>query len=467
MTPILFYTSIPRSFRTTLIGHLYKLASVYPVVLLSEDLDQFTEEIVKNKKLFPKLEEIIPIHQHTGEKRSLLAKNKELATIAREVIEKYRPRIVITANDLYLFEMYLFREAGKIGAAKICLQAGLAADSTKTPKWLELIEAELNYPKYLPLFLRRGVIKLRKIIGHFLYYWLLPLLNLQKPFFGRSSYILRRDESGMREADYQAVFNDKEWSLYRKSGVPEKKLLVLPHPLITDKRFFNHFLTSPLQVTGASDRRVALIVLPGDIEVSVRRNFTFVPNERRLENWKKLLHIIDGSLPDWKIVISTHPATKNYELLKTELESVSPKIEMLELNGPVESYLKSAEAIIGFPPSLSTLLFAASLQYPRKPIFSLDPYRELMGDYYKDFPGIDYTTSKIDLEEKLKALHSGKYKKRAHGLIPLEISRSKRLPPSTESGSLTGLTHEGFKNSIELVQHVLDQNPSHSRPIVT
>ena len=118
MPPLLFYTSVPRSFRTTLIGHLYKLASVYPVVLLSEDLDQFTEEIVKNKKLFPKLEEIIPIHQHTGEKRSLLAKNKELATIAREVIEKYRPRIVITANDLYLFEMYLFREAGKIAPLK-------------------------------------------------------------------------------------------------------------------------------------------------------------------------------------------------------------------------------------------------------------------------------------------------------------------------------------------------------------
>lgn len=440
---ILFYTSVPRSFRTTLIGHLYKLASEHAVVLLSEELDQFTEEIIKNKKLFPKLETIIPVHQHTGERKSLFTKNRELAALARSVIEEYKPSLVITANDLYLFEMYLFREAKKANAVKICIQAGLAADPLRTPKWLELIDAELHYPKYLPLFLRRGIIKMRKLIGHGLYHWLLPLLNFQKPFFGKSSYILRRDESGMRDADFQAVFNEREWEIYHRSGVPERKLVLLPHPLVTDKKFFDHFLASPLQPMSSTEK-TALIVLPGDIEVSVRRNFTFISNERRLENWRKLLQIIQSNLPDWEIVISTHPATKNYDRLKDELESVSPKVKMLELNGPVESYLKSAEAIIGFPPSLSTLLFAASLQYPKKPILSLDPYRELMGDYYKDFPGIDYTTSKIDLEEKLKLIHSGKYKKTA-----------------------PKLTHQGFKNSIGLVQYVLDQNPGHSRPRVT
>lgn len=433
---ILFYTSIPRSFRTTLIGHLYKLASEYPVVLLSEDLDEFTEEIVKNKKLFPKLEAIIPVHQHTGEEKNLLTKNRVLATLARNLVEEYKPELIVTANDLYLFEMYLFREAKKVNAVNLCIQAGLAADPMRTPKWLTLMDAYLGYPKYLPLFLRIGIIKVRKILGHALYYWLLPLLNFQKPFFGKSSYILRRDESGMRDADYQAVWSDREWHLYHKSGVPEKKLMILPHPLLTNKKFYDHFLSSPLQATVSTGDKTALLLLPGEIEVSVRRNFTFISNEKRLENWKKIVQLIEANLPDWKIVISTHPATKSYDLLKSELESVSPRVEMIERNGPVESYLKSAEVVIGLPPSLSTLLFAAFLQYPKKPILSLDLYRELMGDYYKDFPGMDYITSKIELEEKLKLIHAGKYKKQPS-------------PPAH------GLTRESFKNIIELVQYAL------------
>ena len=57
-----------------------------------------------------------------------------------------------------------------------------------------------------------------------------------------------------------------------------------------------------------------------------------------------------------------------------------------------------------------------------------------MGDYYKDFPGIDYVTSKITLEEKLKLIRSGKYKK--------------QIPK---------LTQESFKNTIELIQYALKE----------
>jgi len=57
---IIFYTSTPRNFRTTLIGYLYEICQVYPVILLCEELDFETEEILRNKELFPKLEKIIP-----------------------------------------------------------------------------------------------------------------------------------------------------------------------------------------------------------------------------------------------------------------------------------------------------------------------------------------------------------------------------------------------------------------------
>lgn len=44
---VLFYTGAPRAFRTTLIGHLYEIYQVYPIVILSEELDLETESVLK------------------------------------------------------------------------------------------------------------------------------------------------------------------------------------------------------------------------------------------------------------------------------------------------------------------------------------------------------------------------------------------------------------------------------------
>lgn len=238
----------------------------------------------------------------------------------------------------------------------------------------------------------------------------------------------------MRDADYQAVFNEQQHEFYKQAGVPEKKLLILPHPLITGKKIFDNFLSLPFQTEIKEKQKTILVLLPGDIETTFRKNLSLISSERRISNWKKIFQVIQSILPDRKIIISTHPATKNVEVLKHELESISPKIKMLELNGPVEEHMKTAEIIIGLPPSLSTLLFAVSLQYPKKPIISLDPQRELMGDYYKNFPGIDYIVNSTDLKEKLKLIKSDKYRKQK-----------------------TRLTEGGFKNTIELIQYALGE----------
>ena len=74
---VIFYTSIPRLFRTTLIGHLYEIAQVYPVILLSEKLDSETERALKNKDLFPKLEKIIPVQQYRKERATFWNKYKD------------------------------------------------------------------------------------------------------------------------------------------------------------------------------------------------------------------------------------------------------------------------------------------------------------------------------------------------------------------------------------------------------
>ena len=44
---VLFYTNTLRAFRSNLIGYLYEICQLYPVILLSEKLDPKTEKIIK------------------------------------------------------------------------------------------------------------------------------------------------------------------------------------------------------------------------------------------------------------------------------------------------------------------------------------------------------------------------------------------------------------------------------------
>jgi len=67
---VLFYSNIPGYFRSTLIWYLYEISQAYTTVLLSEKLDEKSEKLIRNKELFPHLVEIIPVHQHTGQKRN-------------------------------------------------------------------------------------------------------------------------------------------------------------------------------------------------------------------------------------------------------------------------------------------------------------------------------------------------------------------------------------------------------------
>ena len=100
---VLFYTSIPRSFQTTLIGNLYEICQIYPVILLSEELDLEIKKILQNKELFPKLEGIVLVEQWTGRKMNPFFKNYYFYNLAKRIIRKYKPDIVITGNDVYPF----------------------------------------------------------------------------------------------------------------------------------------------------------------------------------------------------------------------------------------------------------------------------------------------------------------------------------------------------------------------------
>lgn len=116
---VLFYTDDLRVFRATHIGHLYEISQRYPTILLSEKLDLETERIINDKKLFPKLEKIIPVNQYFWKRQNFLAEvkqNAKLYKLAKEVFQKYRPDVLITPTDIHsLFELYLFRFAKRGG----------------------------------------------------------------------------------------------------------------------------------------------------------------------------------------------------------------------------------------------------------------------------------------------------------------------------------------------------------------
>ena len=438
---VLFYTSIPRSFRTTLIGYLYEISQVYPTILLSEKLDSETEKALLNKEFFPKLENIIPVQQFTGRKKNLFSKNIYFYKLAKKVVKEYKPDIVIAINDVYPFEMYLMRFSQKIKSLNIALQPSNVASSEVTEKWVDLINAYLRFSNSLPLWLRLFIVKCRKYFGHFLYYWFLPITVGEKPFFGKSSYILRKGNSGMRDADYQIVFSKRDYDIYLKDGVPAEKLYILSHPLARKtKEFFKKVYFNKFKKY-KGDTKVIRLMLPEDTVLGFKKeNYSLISKKEREKEWIETVKSISQFLPEWKIYIKPHSDTKNFNQIKEKLESLSKNIEVVNSQEPADKYIEMADAIIGLPLSSSTTLFTASLQCPEKPILSLDFHQEILGDYYKDFEGIEYIDSEKNFINILKLIRDNKYKKK-QGELKKEELREKE-----------------FLNTVELLEYLFQKN---------
>ncbi len=424
MKKILFYTGISRTFRATLIGHLYEIAQVHPVVLLSEELDQETEKVLRNKTLFPKLEKIVPIRQ---------SKNIYSLKLAKNVLEQEKPDIVIVPSDMNsLFELYLMRFAERKNILKIAIQIANLPDSMITAKRIDLVNAYLRFPSLFPLRLRLSLVRCRKYLRHFFCYWILPLTVGEKPFFGKSSHILRKGKSGMRDADYQIVFSKRDYEIFQREGVPAEKLHILSHPKARNKDFFERVYLNKFKKYKENTKIVGLM-LPTEVEFGFKRNnYSLIPIEEREKKWMETIKLISQILSGWEIYIKPHPGTKNINRIKGRLETISKDIKVANPQEPVDKCLAIADVIIELPLSASNSLFTASLQYPKTPIISLDFFDELFGDFYKDFEGIKY----IDTEEKfiniLRLIRDDQYHKK----------------PKTK------LEPEGFPSIIELLKHL-------------
>ncbi|MCK4781639.1 hypothetical protein KAS79_01795 [Candidatus Parcubacteria bacterium] len=415
---VLFYTNNLRSFRASLIGHLFEIAQVYPTILLSEELDSETETAVKNKELFPKLEKIIPVRQFTGPEMNLFDRNKHFYRLAEEIIKEYKPDVVILGSDMqFIFELYLARFAKETNALVLSMQALYTFnDIVIQTKWVDLTNAYLRFPLFLPLWFRLFLVKCRKYFGHFLYYWILPILAREKPFFGKSSFILRKGLHGMRDADYQIVFSKRDYltfrNVYLKYGVPVEKLYILSHPLAREIReFFERVYFSKFREykKDENNTKIIAIMLPETKIGFKRKDYSLIPGEKKEKVWLEIIESINQIFPEYKIFIKPHPDNKNIKRIKEKFESISDNIKVVNPQEPADKYIEIADIVIGLPLSASSTLFTASLQCPGKPIISLDFHKELLGDVYQNFNGIAYIDNKDKFLNLLKLIRDNRY----------------------------------------------------------
>ena len=408
---MLFYTHAPRAFRSTLIGYLYEISQVYPTILLSEKLDNGTEKIIKNKKLFPKLEQIIPVRQYTGPKMNLFSKNKYLCKFAKKIIEKYKPDIVISATDMCIFDLYLMRFAKEKKSVNIIIPPSSAMEMKQIELFTDLANLYLRTPIFLPYWIRYFIIKFRKYLGHFHYYWILPLISRQLPFIGKSSYILKKGKSGMRDSNYCIVFAKRDYNIYLNDGVKEKKLYILSHPLARSRtrEFFKKTLLSSIK--NNSGTKVITLMLPSE-EIGFRlSDYSLISKEEVLKVRIEVVKLIIKILKGWKIFIKPHPDVKNFKKVRKIFESISDIITVVDPSESAERYIEIGDVIVGLPCSASTTLFTASLQCIQKPIISLDFYHEFSGDVYKDFEGIEYIDNKQKFIEILNLIRDDVYQR--------------------------------------------------------
>ncbi len=396
---ILFYTHIPRAFRSTFIGYLFDVCQTYSTILLSEELDKKIRALLEDKTLFPKLEKIIPVNRGDYLKVKPFTKNKYLSNLAKQTLYEYKPDVVITG--LYtLFEFYLMRFAKREKILRISLQSAIITYKSQTSLLNDLMNAETRFPRWIPLKLRMLLTKIRKHIGYLFYFWILPLSVRQNPFLRGTSSLHHIQKNDLQ---YQIAWTPRDCQIFKANGMPANKIYIVPHPLAQPKikEIFDKIDIN--QGEKHHDKKNITLLIPANWGIN-RQTLSVIAPEEKLNQWFKITKIIHETITNgWHIYIKPHPyfADPKYANDFSAIKNKFKKITNGTLLDPLESaenYIVISDTVIGLPVSTSTVLFTTALRYKEKLIISLDTNHDLCGDFYKDYPGILY----IDDLQKLK-----------------------------------------------------------------
>jgi len=419
---IFFYTDIARSFRTSHIGYLYEIAQTFPVVLLSEKLDSETEKILKDKKLFPFLKEIIPIQQYTGMKpniANILSRHKYFSKLAKNLILKYKPDIVF-ATGANIFESYLRRFAKARNIITISGVSFLSILPENIRFFNNLLSAYNRFPVFLPKSIKILLAKYRRYLAHLFYFWICPLLVGQKPFMKEPSCILWNFEN-TEGADYYFVYCKEDFNILTKANVPAQKLFILNHPLCgKGRQIFDIAYFSKAKNSHKFNSKVLTIMWP-DSQISFKReNYSFIPSKDLWKNRLKLINLIIKTLDDWKIFIKPHPSigdnSKEFQKIVRNLEPISNQIRVVNPSEPADKYMEISDVVAALTTCMT--LFTGPMQRSQKPFLLIDLFQEFFGDYFKNFPGIEYIDSEDKLIDTLRSIKNGEYSKIQPDLKP-------------------------------------------------
>ena len=410
MAKVLFQATNRSTFRATLVGYLHEISQKHQVVLFTEDVDSWTKKILLDRNLFPGLEKIIffdpPFYG------DIFRKNYQLSKMSKKLIKDYKPDIVITPEDIWPMSLYLLKFAKKKGIVTLALQDGFRiAESKKLYLWSCLTNSYLRTPDFLPLPLRMLLVKMKKYFGHFLYYWILPLTAGHMPFLGKTSFVFWDISPGLRDADYSAVFSERDYDLSVKDGVREEKLFVLGHPLehALTRNFFEKAYFSANQHKEAE--KTATIMWPGENLEFSAQDYSLISEKQVLQSRLKVVQLIAEKLSDWRIIIKPHPAVKDVTAIEKLLDGISGNISVVEPAEPADKYIGMSKLIIGVPLP-STTLFTASLAHPRKIILSLNLHQAFLGSAYEKFSGIEYIDKESEFSQTLETIRDGTYNKK-------------------------------------------------------
>lgn len=407
---VLFQSSNPNTFRSTLVGYLYEIAKKHRVVLMAGKLDSYTEKILGDKNLFPGLEKIIFFEAPFF--GNIVRKNYRLCRLSKDIIKNYQPDIVIAPEDFWPMSLYLLRFAKKAGIATLALQDGFRiAEAKKLLLWSCLVNAHNKFPDFLPLPLRLFLVKVKKYLGHFFYYWVLPPSAGEMPFPGKTSFAFWDTSPGLRDADYSAVFSKRDYNLSIKDGVDKRKLFVLGHPLEhkTAKNFFEkaYFANNKIKKIG----KIITVIWPDERLGFSGDDYSLIPEDKMKESRVKAVRLLSEKLGGWKIFIKPHPSEKRLSEIKNLFNLIS-NVTVADPSEPADKYIEISKVIVGFPLP-STTIFTAQKHHQDKIILYLNLNHEFLGDSYKDFNGIEYIDSEKDFINILNLIRNNKYHKKS------------------------------------------------------
>lgn len=382
MINVLFYTSTFRNFRNVLLGHLLDLQS-HPkiqIVLLIEKFDNDFTNLLSSKHLFPNIVSIIEVNQYNPESDSLFKEYKRLFKLLANLFKTNKFDFVVGTSDFHsVFELLLFRIAKKNKSYTITISATISGNMKNIAKWIDLVNLAQISTKN-PKKLKYIFIYCRKFIGHFFYYFVLPISNFHLPFWGKSSFVLNKGQSGMRDAETHLVFSHREKEIFMQNGVNHSKLLVLPPDFSGNFNEFNEKYLFTNNIVSFD----FLILLPA-LDIGFRKDdYSLIDANERLNERLKVIELIIDNFPNSTILIKPHPLIESDEKIKEIYSSKFFNIQFAQPGIHVDEYINRAKIIIDLPMSQSSTLFLGKFQFPNKTFISLNLHDEFEGDYYKN-----------------------------------------------------------------------------------